>query len=378
MAEALPVLELARRLIGFNTINPPGNESTATRCIGDLLSGAGFDCRYHEFAPNRATLLATLSGIGAPLAFTGHVDTVPLGTEPWSRHPFGEVDGDRLYGRGASDMKGAVAAIVAMALRHAALPAPRTGLLLLITSGEETTCQGAAHLAETVALRGMAGALVVGEPTSNRPVIAHKGCARYRIATHGVAAHGSMPEQGVNAIHKLADIIAALRRFEFGVAPHPILGGPTLNIGTIRGGSAINIVADAAEIGVDIRLVPGQPEARVRQQLQKLLGNEARVELLEQAASVATEPDHPWIVDAVRRVSARLGETLTAGGVPYFTDASVLTAALGNVPTLIVGPGEAAMAHKVDEYCRISLLEESVELYGELARSWDPTEYLSA
>ena len=115
-----------------------------------------------------------------------------------------------------------------------------------------------------------------------------------------------------------------------------------------------------------------------QEQLQELLGSEARVELLEQAASVATEPDHPWIVAAVRRVSARLGETLAAGGVPYFTDASVLTAALGNVPTLIVGPGEASMAHKVDEYCRISLLEESVELYGELARSWDPTEYLSA
>jgi succinyl-diaminopimelate desuccinylase len=371
------VLDLARQLIGFDTINPPGNESAATHWIGDLL-GAGFDCRYHEFAPNRASLLASLPGIGAPLAFTGHVDTVPLGAEPWSRHPFGEVDGDRLYGRGASDMKGAVAAIVAMALRHAAMPAPRTGLLLLITSGEETTCQGAAHLAETVDLRGMAGALVVGEPTSNRPVIAHKGCARYRVATHGVAAHASMPEHGVNAIHKLADIIGALRRFEFGVAPHPILGGPTLNIGTIRGGSAINIVADAAEIGVDIRLVPGQPEARVRQQLQELVGSEGRVELLEQAASVATEPDHPWVVDAVRRVSARFGESLTAGGVPYFTDASVLTAALGGVPTLILGPGEASMAHKVDEYCRISLLEQSVEIYAELARSWNPTEYLSA
>jgi succinyl-diaminopimelate desuccinylase len=102
------------------------------------------------------------------------------------------------------------------------------------------------------------------------------------------------------------------------------------------------------------------------------------VELLEQASSVATEPGHPWIAASMQRVAQRLGEPQRPGGVPYFTDASVLTAALGNVPTLILGPGEASMAHKVDEYCRIPLLEQSVEIYAELARSWRATEYLSA
>ena len=375
MTDPVSALALARELIALDTINPPGNESAAAHLLGDRLARAGFENRYFEFAPGRATLLASLpSSDGSPaLGFTGHVDTVPLGAEPWRRNPFGEVDGDFLYGRGASDMKGAVAAIVAMALRHAATPPPRTGLLLLITSGEETTCQGAAHLAASLDLSGLAGALVVGEPSSNRPVVAHKGCVRYRIRTRGVSAHGSMPEQGVNAIHRMAEVIEVLRGFAFDVPPHPILGTPTLNIGTIRGGAGINLVPDHAEIGVDIRLLPGQREGAVRAALEQRLGTDVAVELLEQAASVASDPDHPWIRSVFRVAERHLGHAVPAAGVPYFTDASVLTAALGNPPTIILGPGEAAMAHKTDEYCRVSLLEQAVAIYAELAATWRPS-----
>ena len=368
----LSALGLARRLLAFDTINPPGNEAAPARLLGELLSAAGFQTRYFEFAPGRTTLLARLDGSGGlPIGFTGHLDTVPLGSARWSHDPFaGAVEDDRLYGRGASDMKAAVAAMVTAALQRGGAGSRTPGIVLIITAGEETACEGARHLAATLDLRGMVGALVVGEPTGNQPVIAHKGCVRYRIAARGVSAHGSMPDQGVNAIHRIAEVVARLRRFDFRTAPHPLLGAPTLNVGTITGGSGINLVADAAELGVDIRLVPGQQEESVRARLQAELGTDVIIERLEQAASVETDRSDPWIREVCGIAERYLGPGLEPGGVPYFTDASVLTPALGNPPTVILGPGEAAMAHKTDEYCLVSRLTESVAIYSDILADW--------
>jgi len=371
----LSALELARRLLAFDTINPPGREAEPAQFLGGLLSAAGYQTRYFEFSPGRTTLLATLEGSGGrPLGFTGHLDTVPLGSAAWTHDPFaGAVVGGRLYGRGASDMKAAVAAMVVAALRQAGIGSRGTGIVLIITAGEETSCEGARHLATCLDLGGMVGALVVGEPTGNQPVIAHKGCVRYRIAARGVSAHGSMPDQGVNAIHRIAEVVQQLRSFDFRTAPHPLLGAPTLNVGTIAGGSGINLVADAAEIGVDVRLIPGQQEEILRARLQAELGPDVIIERLEQAESVATDPADPWIRQVCGIAERYLGPGLTPGGVPYFTDASVLTPALGNPPTVILGPGEAAMAHKTDEYCLVSRLDESVAIYGDIAAAWRGT-----
>lgn len=368
----LSALEVARRLLAFDTINPPGDEAAPARYLGGLLSGAGYQTRYFEFAPGRTTLLATLAGRGGrPIGFTGHLDTVPLGSARWSHDPFaGVVDDGRLYGRGASDMKAAVAAMVVAALRRADQESRGPGIVLIITAGEETSCEGAHHLAASLDLSGMVGALVVGEPTSNHPVIAHKGCVRYRIAARGVSAHGSMPDQGVNAIHRIAEVVARLRSFDFRTPRHPLLGAPTLNIGTIAGGTGINLVADSAEIGVDVRLIPGQDEETVRARLQTELGPDLSIERLEQADSVETDRSHPWILQVCGIAERHLGAGLEPGGVPYFTDASVLTAALGHPPTVILGPGEAAMAHKTDEYCLVSRLSESVAIYSDIAAAW--------
>lgn len=368
----LSALELARRLLGFDTINPPGSEAAPARFLGGLLSAAGYQTRYFEFSPGRSTLLATLQGNGGrAIGFTGHLDTVPLGSARWRHDPFaGVVEDGRLYGRGASDMKAAVAAMVVAALRQAGTGSRGAGIVLIITAGEETSCEGARHLAASLDLAGLVGALVVGEPTGNHPVIAHKGCVRYRIAARGVSAHGSMPDQGVNAIHRIAEVVERLRGFDFGTAPHPLLGVPTLNIGTIAGGTGINLVADSAELGVDVRLIPGQQEESLRARLQAELGRDVIIERLEQAESVETDPSDPWIRQVCGIAERYLGAGLTPGGVPYFTDASVLTPALGHPPTVILGPGEAAMAHKTDEYCLVSRLTESVALYSDIAAAW--------
>ena len=163
---------LTRRLISYNTVNPPGNERECATFIGDLLSAGGFDVGYHEFAPRRTSLVARkiFNGDRPPLCFSGHLDTVPLGLSQWAVDPFGgDTDGDRIYGRGSSDMKGGLAAMILAGLRIASMSGGSSGIVLVLTAGEENGCEGAAYLAAQRGILGRAGALVVGEPTSNYP-----------------------------------------------------------------------------------------------------------------------------------------------------------------------------------------------------------------
>lgn len=366
-------VSLTRKLVSINTINPPGNERECAQYLGGLLEAAGFDVRYYEFADRRATLIARLSGNGEnlPICFTGHLDTVPLGTTPWTRAPLaGETDGDKLFGRGTSDMKSGLAAITLMALRIAKIPNRRAGATIIFTAGEETTCEGAAHIAGLPGVLGKVGAIIAGEPTVNAPWIAHKGCVRYAIKTKGVAAHASMPEKGVNAIYQAAEVIKKLQAFDFDTPPHLILGNPTLAVTTMTAGTAINIIPEEATIGIDIRTIPGQSEEHVRKKLEATLGFDVELQKLNSAASVGTDSSNEWI-QAVFGVIERLtGARPVAAGATYFTDCSVLTPAYDHPPTIILGPGEPEMAHKTDEFCYVSQLESALEVYTEIAKMW--------
>jgi succinyl-diaminopimelate desuccinylase len=366
-------ISLTQKLLSLNTINPPGDERECAYYLGSLLEGAGFEARFYEFAEKRTTLIAWLPGSGdkLPICFTGHLDTVPLGANPWSRDPFaGERDGDKLYGRGSSDMKSGVAAITLMALRLAHFHERKAGIKLIFTAGEETTCEGALHIAGLGGVIGEAGALVAGEPTSNAPWVAHKGCVRFMLKTQGVAAHASMPEKGVNAIYKAAEIIKKLEKFEFGTPPHPLLGAPTLTVSTIAGGTAINVVPEEALIGVDIRTLPGQDENDVRRKLEAELGPDVIIQRLNGAPSVATDPGHPWVQEVFEVMEGLSNKRPVPAGATYFTDASVLTPALGDPPTLIMGPGEPEMAHRTDEFCYVSKIGIATEAYFAIARRW--------
>ena len=373
MATSTNPLSLTRDLLAFNTINPPGQEQECAHYLGALLESVGFQVRCYEFAPQRTTVVARLSGVSdrLPLCLTGHIDTVPLGATAWSQDPFaGEIASDKIYGRGSTDMKSGVAAMVVAAMQLGQLPSPKAGLTLILTAGEETCCQGAYHLASLDNVLSEAGAIVVGEPTANYPWIGHKGAVRFEIRTKGITAHASMPEQGVNAVYKAALAILQLREFDFQVAPHAIFGKPTLNVGTISGGLNINSVPDRCVIGVDIRTIPGQNHAEIREQLQDFLGSEVAIELLNQAQSIATDETNEWIQSVFRIVEPYLKTRPVAKGATFFTDASVLTPAFGHPPTIILGPGEPEMAHKTDEFCYISKLEEGVEIYTKIAEEW--------
>jgi acetylornithine deacetylase/succinyl-diaminopimelate desuccinylase-like protein len=237
-------IELTRDLLRFDTINPTGDETACARYLGDLLADAGFRVSYYPYGERRTCVVAALGGSSGkrPLCITGHIDTVPLGAARWRSDPFaGESDGDRLFGRGSSDMKSGVAAFVVAALAFAGRLAGTPGIELVITGGEESGCEGAFHLARSHAL-GHAAAMLVAEPTANYPLVAHKGAFWLEARTHGVTAHGSMPERGDNAVFKAARAALALEHFEFGIPAHPLLGQPTLNVGTFHGGLNINSV----------------------------------------------------------------------------------------------------------------------------------------
>ena len=365
-------IALTQSLLRFDTVNPPGRERDCARHVGALLEGWGFRVEYHEFEEARTSVIARAGGTDSkpPLCLTGHIDTVPLGVTPWSRDPFaGETDGDRLYGRGSSDMKAGVAAILLAARNLAKKLSGTPGVVLVLTAAEEGGCVGSEHLARTQLL-GRAGAMIVGEPTSNYPYVGHKGSLKFYARFRGVSAHGSMPELGVNAIYKAVRAVSKLESFDFGQPAHPVMGRPTMNVGTFEGGNTVNSVPDAASFGVDIRTVPGMDHAALRAKLQATLGNEAELDVFSDMNAVWTEPGQDW----VQRVFEITGRTLGVKPEPraqtYNTDAGNLLKVYKGAPTVILGPGEPQLAHQTDEYCSMARIGQSVAIYEELIRDW--------
>ena len=364
---------LTRELLAFNTINPPGTERACARHLGAILEAAGFRVAYHEFAAARTSLIAEIGGDDErpPICFTGHIDTVPLGAARWARDAFaGETDGDRLYGRGSTDMKSGIAAFVAAAVELAPQLARGPGISLVITAGEEIGCEGAKYLADNKLL-GRAGAIVVAEPTGNYPYVGHKGLAWFEIETFGVTAHGSMPEVGDNAVVKMARVIGDLDGFRFPVEEHAVMGKPTLNIGTIRGGLNTNSVPDESAITIDTRTVPGIDHVHLCRSLETLLAPRgARVRKIVDTPALYTEPANEWVQQVFEACTPFLGARPTPRTITFSTDGADLKRGFGGPPAVILGPGEPTLAHQTDEWCSINRIEQSVDLFKTLMLRW--------
>ncbi|XVQ15214.1 M20 family metallopeptidase [Spirillospora sp. CA-255316] len=368
MSEAVA---LTRRLVALDTAGRA--ESQAVAVLAPMLEDAGFDVRATEHEPGRRTLIAewSIDHDVPPLCLSGHLDTVPLGARPWRHGSLaGEVDGDRLYGRGTSDMKGGVAAIVTAATRLTSGRAPRAGLRLVLTAAEETGCDGARGAASL--LRGRpSGPVVIAEPTANTVAHGHKGALWLKARAAGVTAHGSMPSLGVNAVTRLAHAAVRLADHSFSHAAHPVMGAATLNVGTFHGGLNTNSVPDRAEMTIDVRTVAGQRHDAVLAELAACAGPEVEWEPIVDLPAVWTEPDGEWAASVASTVQAITGVPQTEPRVmSYFTDAAVLAPALGSVPTVICGPGEPDQAHVTDEWCSMDRIEESVAILDRLCRSW--------
>jgi succinyl-diaminopimelate desuccinylase len=370
----MDAVELTRALVRHETINPPGNERPCAEFLGGILEAAGFSIAYHPMGENRANLIARIGGGGAkkPLCFTGHTDVVPLGAAPWSVPPFAaEIADGKIYGRGATDMKGGVAAFVAAAVELAPRLAGTPGLVLVITAAEESGCEGANHLVSLGGdVLGEAGAMVVAEPTSMRPLIGHKGVLWVEALAKGLTAHGSMPEQGDNAVYKAARVVTRLASLNLAEGRELAAGVPTVNVGWLRGGMNVNSVPDEARFGIDIRMVPGITDSEVMAVLAEIGGPDVSFSRRTYAAPVWTDPADPWMAGVFDLMQALTGARAEPTIASYFTDAAALTGAYGNPPTVILGPGEMEMAHQTDEFCHIHRIQQAKTAYIEITKSW--------
>ncbi len=179
-----------------------------------------------------------------------------------------------------------------------------------------------------------------------------------------------MPELGVNAIYKAGKALSKLESFDFGVKAHAVMGKPTLNVGTMEGGNTVNAVPDAARIGVDIRTVPGMDHQDVLAKLGALLGPDDQVDVFSNLKPVWTAPEQEWIQRVFEICKPYGGEAPAARTAPYMTDAANLLKVYAGAPTVVLGPGEAAMAHQTDEYASMERIRQSVAIYEALIGDW--------
>lgn len=357
-------VSLTRRLVAFDTVNPPGQERACLEDLAGILEDGGFEVTMLPFGEGRGNLVARRGrGDAAPLCFTGHLDTVPLGDADWSCDPFaGEIRDGRIMGRGTSDMKAGVAAFVTACLAEAENLDKGPGVVLALTSAEETGAEGAFDMVR----QGQPGAisgLIVAEPTANRVKIGHKGAFWLRAQVDGVTAHGSMPELGVNAILRAVEAISRIQGLTIGPETGAALGAPTLNIGRIEGGLNINSVPDHCEFLIDLRSNEKMRHAEVLTLLRRTLADQVDIEVLTDLPSVYTDPADPFVA-AVCEVTGRItGDRAAPGATSYFTDAAAFCDVADPPACVILGPGNADMAHRTDEYCEVALIHQATEIY---------------
>ena len=389
--------QLLRELVALPSVNPaflpPGHPHAGEGRVAQFLAAtaarAGLDVGWQEEAPGRPNLIARLTPAGKikqRLLLAPHLDTVAAFSDgqfiPQTRH-------GRIYGRGACDTKGSVAAMLTALceLANAKSRPLQTEIVFAGLVDEENAQAGSRALVANIftgsvqssAFRRPEGMgdrtnrlkaelqtvalAIVGEPTRLQVVTAHKGSLWLQLETRGKAAHGATPQLGQNAVHEMARIVdmletdyaARLRRRR-----HPLLGVATVNVGMISGGAQPNIVPDRCVITIDRRTLPGETEMDVRREIAALLrakGLSAKISSTKLAPCLPleTSPKLPL----VRQFLRSIGQTRPAG-VDFFCDAAVLSR--GGIPSVVFGPGDIAQAHTADEWISLDSLERGKNL----------------
>jgi len=369
---------LSGELVKRPSPNPPGEVSEVSSFVQEYMTRAGVETRLEEVSPGRPNVYCVLRGSEQKpvLMLNGHMDVVPVG-EGWTMDPFGgQIVGDRLYGRGAADMKAGLAAIM-VAMKSMALAGTklRGTLLLSAVVDEEQGETGTRKMMDSGITSTFA---IVGEPTSLSTVIASKGDVYYEITTVGKAAHSSTPSEGINAIDKMADVIGAIRNLsrEFEARQHRLLGSPTISVGTIEGGTATNVVPSLCKATVDRRTLPGETAEEGKRQLESIISNlkqkdpqlEARVRTVMEAYPMEV-PEDSLIVQTAREATKHvLGHDTGVVGMQGATDAQLLYN-VAQIPSVILGPGALSQAHRPNEYVPLSEVLDAAKIYARIALS---------
>ncbi|WP_236628083.1 ArgE/DapE family deacylase [Sporolactobacillus terrae] len=372
-------LALLKKLLKINTTNPPGNEAEAAALIQKTFEAAGIPSEVIVYGEKRHQLIAELKGAepGKTLAFTGHMDVVPVGEIAWDHDPFGaeEVDG-KIYGRGASDMKSGLAAMIAalIALKEEGTPFKGT-LKFIATVGEETSSIGAEQLVK----RGYADdldAVLIGEPTDNEVSIAEKGALWLRLATYGKTGHGSTPSCGINANEHMIALLSKFQsEFRFTFEPDDLLSEPTSSIDVIRGGNGTNVIADKCTVEIDMRTLPSQNHQAIIASIQAIIDAvqkdipqlKTTIEILNDMLPVKTAKDDPFVKQLVQVVEEVRGKTIEPYGFSGYTDGAFFSQVKKAFPIAVVGPGYPPAAHQPNEYVARQPFFDSIQIYKKIA-----------
>ena len=376
------MVRLLRDLIALPTVNPAflpdGDPRTGEARAADFVAAtaahAGLEIEFQPVSAGRRNVIARLRPSGRTrrrVLLAPHLDTV--GEPALDAQLSPRIASGRVWGRGACDTKGCVAAMLSAVLRVAAAgPRPKeTELVFLGLVDEENGQTGSRAYAKLAGKPEYRAQLaVVGEPTRLEVVTAHKGDVWLRLRTRGKAAHGATPHLGVNAVHLMArvvDVLETTYRAQLSRKSHPLLGAPTINVGSIRGGTQPNIVPSECVIAIDRRTLPGEKENGVRREITKVLrqaGLSATFDTLRTASCEALETD-PALPEVAALLKAA-GRERTVG-VHYFCDAAPLSA--GGIPAVVFGPGDIAQAHTSAEWISIASLERGTDILERFLRS---------
>lgn len=374
--DAVRLRQCLADLVAIDTQNPPGNEHDAATSVGRVLSQAGFQISFDHVAERRSNVIGRLeNGAGPTFAFCTHLDVVPAG-EGWTTDPFRlrEQDG-LLYGRGACDAKGSLAAMLEALGMLAAQRAAWHGTLLgVFVCDEEIGSAGARQFA---AGRPGIDHVVIGEPTNNGVIIAHKGSMRPIVRVHGQATHSGTPDRGRNAIFdaaRLCGLIEAFHADHLRGRQHALVGAASLTVTRISAGTADNIVPDRCDLLLDRRMIPGEDEdGAIREILGILEAAARRFDLRAEivgckpttGGAAETAPDAPIVAAAIAASASHGVQNPKPGGFQGACDL-VHFQNLG-ASGVVIGPGSLAVAHTADEHVPVAELVSASLIYRDLA-----------
>ncbi|MFH1758709.1 MAG: M20 family metallopeptidase [Pseudomonadota bacterium] len=369
-------------LIAIDTSNPPGKELEAAKLVHARMASLGAFGNLQEFSPGRGNAVCKIpfhrAEEGPCLIFNSHLDVVPAGETPWTHPPFEpRIIGDRIYGRGSCDAKGSVAAMMAaVRLSLSAAESLRGELILTAVAAEETGGLGTQFWLKNRGKDSRPAVAIVGEPTSLKPFIAHKGVSRRKLSVQGRSAHSSNPAQGRNAIYPIARLALFIEELNerLGAKKHPLLGSPVASANVVRGGVKDNVIPDYCELQMDRRRIPGegsdQFDHEINEWIQSMAARDpsfqCQVEVLGMDKEpVAISPEEPIVRAVIETIYEVTGRRESPRGLIAATDMTFLVHQ-GNIPSVILGPGNSS--HVVDESVEISQLETAALIYAHLIR----------
>jgi acetylornithine deacetylase/succinyl-diaminopimelate desuccinylase family protein len=365
-------------LVAIDTQNPPGHEAQAAQFLRDLLMADGFEVALQAYKPNRINVVARLdNGAGPVFAFNTHMDVVPVG-DGWSSDPFvlKEMDG-RLYGRGACDCKGPLAAMLeAMRMLKAERAAWSGTLLGVFVADEEIASEGAKFYAGTAP---KIDAAVIGEPTSNATFTAHKGGLRPVVRVHGVSAHSGTPHLGENAIYRAGELLGLISEHHEKVVrqrTHPLVGAASLTVTRMNGGHADNVVPAACDLLLDRRMVPGEDEEAVKREIGDLLvlarerlGIRAEIVGYKATTGGATETALDTPIVQASLAASRAHGVAKPGPFGFQGGCDLVHFRKLGAQGTVIGPGDLAVAHKPDEFVPVDEFVAASLIYRDVAKA---------